>query len=147
MKTKNKTISLKTKKCYDFNNLTEEVKKFVEDSKIKNGFVNVQSMHTTGVVFVNEEEPLLLSDIEKNMDRLISQEVEYNHDNFKIRTVNMCNDECANGHAHCKAILMPTSVVMNVVDGKIQLGRWQQIFFLELDRPRDRQIQIQIIGE
>ncbi len=147
MKIVNKTIKLKTKECFDFNNLTEEIKKFVNDSKIKNGLVNIQSMHTTGAIIVNEDEPLLLSDIKKNLERLFSQKLKYKHDDFKIRTVNLCSDECANGHAHCKATVMPTSSVLNIIEGKLQLGRWQQIFFLELDRSRERKIQIQIIGE
>jgi len=61
--------------------------------------------------------------------------------------VNMCDDECVNGHSHCKAILLPTSVTLNIVDSKLQLGQWQRIFIRELDRSRPRKVQIQIIGE
>lgn len=143
----NKTINIKTKECFDFVNLTEEIKKFISSSGVKNGLVNIQSMHTTGAIIVNENEPLLILDIKNNLERIFPQKEKYNHDNFEIRTVNVCDDECANGHAHCKALLLPTSVVLNIRDGAVQLGKWQQIFFLELDRPRKRQVQIQIIGE
>lgn len=147
MKIKNKTIKIKTKETFDFINLTEEIKKFVGDSGVKAGFINIQSLHTTGAIVINEVEPLLIADIKANLERLFPQTAEYSHDNFEIRTVNMCSGECANGHSHCKAFVLPTSVVLNIQDGNICFGTWQQIFFIELDRSRDRQVSIQIIGE
>ncbi|BCX15715.1 MAG: hypothetical protein KatS3mg097_607 [Candidatus Parcubacteria bacterium] len=147
MKIKTKTITIQTEKEFQFINITEEIKKFVKESKIKNGIMNIQSLHTTASILINENEPLLLNDIKKHLSRLIPKNCKYQHDDFTIRTVNLCEDECANGHAHCKAILLPTSVVLNIIKGKIQLGQWQQIFFLELDRARQRKIQFHIIGE
>ncbi len=147
MKASNKTIDLMPKEQLEFINLTEEVKKFVKESGIKEGLVNIQSMHTTGSIVVNEDEPLLKGDIKVQLERLMSQKLDYKHDDFTIRTVNMCDDECANGHAHCKAILMQPNATLNVINGELQLGRWQQIFFLELDRSRPRKVQIQVIGE
>ena len=147
MKTANKKIDLKTKCCFDFINLTEEKKKFVEESGIKNGLVNIQSMHTTSSIVVNEEEPLLIEDIKERLERLMPNDPKYRHDDFSIRTVNMCDDECANGHAHCKALLLQPNATLNVWGGKLQLGTWQQVFFLELDGARPRQVQIHIIGE
>ena len=58
----------------------------------------------------------------------------------------MCDGECANGHSHCKAILMPTNVTLNLIDGKLKIGQWQRIFMLELDRSRPRKYQIHILG-
>lgn len=145
--TKNKIIQLKSKEQFNIINLTDEITSFIKQSDIKNGLVNIQSMHTTSAVFVQENEPLLLEDIKKCLNRLVPQNIEYNHDDFGRRTVNLCNDECRNGHSHCKAIFLPTAVCLNLIEGKIQLGTWQKILFIELDRPRDRKIQIQIIGE
>ena len=147
MKSANKTIELMPKEQFEFINLTEEIKKFVEESGIKNGFLNVQSMHTTGSIIVNEDEPLLKNDIKKRLDQIIPQDNAYTHDDFSIRTVNMCDDECANGHAHCKAVLLQPFATLNVIDGKLQLGQWQQIFFFELDRSRPRKVQVMVIGE
>lgn len=146
MKTAHKIISIKTKQCFDFINLTKDIKNFIKESGIKNGLINIQSMHTTGAIIVNEEEPLLIEDIKKHLERLVSQDLKYKHDDFTIRTVNLCDDECANGHAHCKAVLLQVNATLNLIDGNIQLGQWQQIFFLELDRARERKVQIQIIG-
>ncbi len=147
MKTKNKTIEIKSKKQFDIVDLTDEIASFVKDSGIKNGLVNIQTLHTTVAVFVQENEPLLLEDIKKTLERIAPQNIDYNHDDFGRRTVNMCDDECRNGHSHCKAMFLPTSVILNLINNKLQLGTWQRIMFIELDRARDRKIQIQILGE
>ena len=148
MKTANKILEYQTKGEFDFIDITEEVKKFVRgESQIKNGFVNVQTLHTTAAIILNENEPLLLEDIKKNLEKLSPGNIKYNHDDFTARTVNMHPDECANGHSHCKAIYLPVNIALNLIDGKIQLGQWQSIMLLELDRPRSRKVQIQVIGE
>ena len=145
--TKNKTIEIKSKEQFDIVDLTDEIASFVKESEIKNGLVNIQSLHTTAVVFVQENEPLLLEDIKKLLERIAPQNIDYNHDDFGRRTVNMCDDECCNGHSHCKAVCLPTSVTLNLINGQMQIGTWQKILFIELDRARPRKIQIQILGE
>ncbi len=147
MKIQNKILSFQTKEELEFTDITDDIKKFVEEAGIENGIVNIQTMHTTVAVVLNENEPLLIQDMKENLNKLASKNIEYKHDNFKTRTVNMCDDECANGHAHCKAIYLPTNIVLNIVSKKIQLGQWQRIFFIELDRARPRKIQVQVLGE
>ncbi len=147
MKVRNKTIEYKTKGEFDFIDATNDVKSFVKESGIKNGLVNVQSLHTTIAVILNENEPLLIEDMKKNLESTGSKGLTYNHDDFGRRTVNLCDGECANGHSHCRAIHLPSSIVLNLIDGKIQLGQWQSVMIVELDRPKERRIQIQVIGE
>ena len=147
MEISKKTIETQTKEQFDIIDLTEEIKSFVKESGIKNGLVNIQTLHTTTAVFVQEKEPLLLQDIKKYLERIVPQSINYNHDDFDKRTVNVCEDECRNGHSHCKALGLPTSVILNLIDSEIQLGRWQSILFIELDKARNRKIQVQIMGE
>lgn len=147
MEIKNTVFHFKTKKTYDFIDLTKKVKNFIGKCQIRDGLVNIQTFHTTTTIIINENEPLLKKDFCSHLERLVSCKLDYHHDNFTIRTVNLCKDECVNGHAHCKAILMPTSVVLNLIKGKIQLGQWQRILLLELDKSRERRVQVQIIGE
>ncbi len=147
MKTINKILEHQTKSEFDFIDITEEVEKFVNQCGIKNGLINIQTFHTTTAIIINEKEPLLLEDIKKNLERLAPKGIDYNHDNFEIRTVNVCSDECANGHSHCRAIYLPVNITLNLINGKMQLGQWQKVMLLELDRARLRKIQIQIIGE
>ena len=89
----------------------------------------------------------LLNDFKRKLDKIAPVKENYKHDDFKIRTVNMCDDECLNGHSHCKAICLPSTITLNLKDGKLQLGQWQRVMFLELDRARDRSYQILIMGE
>ncbi len=147
MKSKTKTFKIEDKETLEIIDITEEVEDFVKESGIKNGLVNIQTLHTTATIFLNELEPLLLKDIKANLEKLASQKEEYNHDNFDVRTVNMCDDECENGHSHCKAIYLPSNLTLNLIDSKMQLGTWQRVLFIELDRPRVRNIQVHIIGE
>ncbi len=138
-------LSLKTKKNLEFIDITEKIKKKIKN--FKNGIINIQSKHTTTAIILNESEPLLINDMMKTLERLIPKNNSYQHDDFTIRTVNMCDGECANGHAHCKALFLPSSLSLNIVNGKLDLGIWQRIFFIELDRSRKRNISLQIIGE
>ncbi len=147
MKTNNKTISKKTKSLFDIIDVTDEVVSFIENSDIRNGLVNIQTMHTTAMLILNENEPLLLEDIKNNLSRIAPSDVNYRHDNFDIRTVNMCDNECVNGHSHCKAIYLSPNITLNLIEGKIQFGQWQKILFIELDRSKERKFQIQVIGE
>jgi secondary thiamine-phosphate synthase enzyme len=61
--------------------------------------------------------------------------------------VNLSPDERSNGHAHCRALLLGVSATLNIVDGRLLLGRWQRVFFVELDGPRERAISAVVLGE
>ena len=146
MKIKNKTFKVKTKEKLDFIDVTDKIKKFVSKTNIEDGLVNIQTLHTTAMILINENEPLLIKDIKRSLEQIAPENVDYNHDNFEVRTVNMCKGECANGHAHCKAVYLTPTNTLNLIDSELQLGKWQRIFFLELDRPRSRKFQIQVMG-
>ena len=142
-----KTLSFQTKGQLDIIDITDKIKSFAQETGVGNGIINIQTLHTTATVFVNENEPLLLDDFKKLLQEIAPNDKNYNHDDFEKRTINMCKDECANGHAHCKALHLPVNVCLNIKDNEIQLGDWQRIMFIELDRARERQIQVQILGE
>lgn len=147
MKIVTETIEFNTGEELDFIDFTDKVKGFIEKSRIKNGFINIQTMHTTCPLLLNENEPLLLDDMKNHLKKLSPKDLNYNHNDFTRRTVNMCQDECENGHSHCLALHFPSNLTMNVIEGKLQLGHWQRIFLAELDRPRHRNVQMQIMGE
>ena len=143
----NKTLEYQMKNLFDFFDITDEMKNFVSGSGIKNGLVNIQTLHTTASLIFNENEPLLMEDIKIHLEKTSPRDLKYNHDDFTRRTVNLCEDECVNGHSHCKAIHLAGNVTLNLIEGALQLGQWQRILFIELDRARKRKVQIQIIGE
>ena len=80
-------IKQKTKKALEFVDITNKIKKFVKASKISNGFVNIQSKHTTATILVNENEPLFIKDAQKKFREMFPKAGDYGHNNFKIRTV------------------------------------------------------------
>ena len=130
-----------------FVDITERVRECVADSKVFNGLAVVFSQHTTAAIKINENEPLLIQDMEQFLERVSPRNGNYKHNDFTIRTVNMTEDECPNGHAHCQQLLLGTSETIPIVDGQMQFGHWQSIFMIELDRPRSREILVQVIGE
>ncbi len=140
------TLKLQTRECLQFIDVTTKIKELVALSGIRHGLVNVQSKHTTTAIIINENEPLLLQDLRRTLESLAPRDAPYSHDNFEIRTENMTPEERPNGHAHCKALFLRTSETLNVVNGKLDLGRWQSIFFLELDTARERSISLTVLG-
>ncbi len=146
MRTFNKKNKLDTKEIYEFIDITDDIVEFVKECGLENGIVNIQIMHTSSAIILNENEPFLLEDIKRKLEEFASTEDSYRHDDFDVRTVNMCVGECENGHSHCKAVTLPSSITLNLVDGELQLGTWQRVMFLELDRARPRSYQIMVMG-
>jgi secondary thiamine-phosphate synthase enzyme len=143
---KNKTISFQTEKTLEFIDITEKVQDFIKEIQMEEGIVNIQILHTSAGLIVNENEPLLIEDFKKNIEAIALSTENYKHDDLKKRTVNVCDNECINGHSHCKAIHLLANVTLNIISKELQLGQWQRVFLVELDRPRNRKIQMQIIG-
>jgi secondary thiamine-phosphate synthase enzyme len=141
------SLQLQTLEGLQFINLTREVSDLVAASGIANGVVNVQTRHTTTAVIVNEHEPLLLEDLKETLERLAPERQYYRHNDFSIRTENMTPDERPNGHAHCRSLLLSSAATLNIIDGELQLGRWQSIFFIELDHARARTVAVTVMGQ
>jgi len=140
-------LHLQTTECLQFIDLTERITELVAASGVAHGLINIQTTHTTTAIMVNEHEPLLLEDLKRTLERLAPREAKYRHDEFDIRTANLTPDERPNGHAHCKAMFLRTSETLNIVNGELQLGRWQRIFFIELDDARERTVSITVMGQ
>jgi secondary thiamine-phosphate synthase enzyme len=130
----------------EFIDITDDVERAIADSGITFGQVTVFSNHTTAAVRVNENEPLLLEDMARRLHEIAPHDGEYDHNDFTRRTVNMEEEECANGHAHCQHLFLSTSETVPIVDGRLTLGQWQRIFLIELDRPRQRRVLVNILG-
>jgi len=139
-------LVIETHRGPEFVDVTETVQDMIDKSKVKEGNVLVYSRHTTCGVVIQEYEPLLIQDMYRQLEKLASPAEDYQHNDFEIRTVNMCDNECANGHAHCQHLFIGCSVQVPVAAGRLALGRWQRIFALEMDRPRTRELLVQITG-
>lgn len=140
------TIHVTTTQPTEFVDLTDRLERLVADAGFRFGILNVQTLHTTTAVVVNEHEPLLLVDFQRILEATAPDHAGYRHDDRAARTVNRTAAERANGHAHCRALFLPTSVCLNVNDGRLVLGRWQRVFFVELDGPQEREVSAQLVA-
>lgn len=138
-------IRLATTRPTDFVDLTDHLTRVLAETGVATGVVNVQTTHTTTAVIVNEGEPLLLDDFRDLLESVAPRAAAYRHDDL-ARRQDVPPDEPRNGHAHCRALQLPTSALLNVVAGRLALGRWQRVFLLELDGPRPREVSVVVMG-
>ena len=140
-------IRLTTRHPTEFIDLTDRLEALVANAGVQLGVLTLQTLHTTTAIVVNEHEPLLLADFQGLLERAAPVDARYRHDDTTVRTVNLTATERPNGHAHCRALLLPSSACLTVVDGRLLLGQWQRVFLVELDGPRERELSVILLGE
>lgn len=134
MKVLNQNIEFSTKGEIDFVDLTEKVQKIVSKSQVKNGIAHVFAPHATGVIVLTEQDWNLLEDIKRTLEKLIPKQAAYRHP--------------SNAHSHLRSMFLPPDRTLPVIDGKLVLGTWQSLLFVETDVCRRRRtVIIQVLGE
>ena len=133
------TISLQTKGNCDIIDITPQVEQQVAEAGINNGIVALFATGSTAGITTIEFESGLLSDFQSMWERNAPQNIPYSHDR-------RWGD--GNGHSHVRASLLGGSLVIPFNGKRLSLGTWQQIVLVDFDnRPRSRQIILQIMGE
>ena len=133
------TITLSTKGFTDVIDITDEVTKIAGESGIQNGLVTIFCPGSTGGITTIEFESGVINDLKKAIEKILPSNIPYEHDK-------RWGD--GNGFSHVRAALIKPSLSIPVVKGKLALGTWQQIVFIDFDnRERDRKVVVQIIGE
>ena len=133
------TIQLDTQGNGDMHDVTGDVAEAVRNSGLNDGIVTVFVRGSTGAVSTVEYEPGLVVDLRDYFDRAIPPDIPYQHDR-------RWHD--GNGHSHVRATLMGPSLTVPFVDGRLTLGTWQQIIFVDFDvRSRSRTLIVQVMGE
>jgi len=134
-----KTMRVKTKGELQMINITEDVSRVVQESKIKDGIATIFLPGSTAAITTIEYEPGLLKDFPDMLERIAPKNMNYEHEQ-------MWHD--GNGHSHVRASLVGPSLTVPFTNKHLALGTWQQIVLVELDtRGRDRSLVVQIIGE
>ncbi len=134
-----RTLTLQSRGFSDLLDVTGQVRETVSRSGIRQGLVAVTVVGSTASVSTIEFEPALVEDMRELLERLIPRGLASRHS----RT---WGDE--NGFSHMRATLMGPGVSFPVVDGAPLLGTWQQIVVIDHDdRPRSRQVRVQVVGE
>ena len=137
--TANGSISLKTAARDEIVDITGRVQEIVSKSKVKDGLACVFVVGSTAAVTTVEHEPGLVSDMQEAMERLYPRDKDYEHHR-------RWGD--GNGHSHIRASFVGPSLTVPIADGKLVLGTWQQIVFMEFDnKPRSREVAVQVVGE
>ena len=132
-------LSFKTTGHGQMADLTDRVAAVVGRSGVGTGVVQLFCTGSTGAVGTIEFEPGLQRDLPEMLDRLIPPSREYGHEQT-------WHD--GNGHSHLQATMLGPSLAVPMADGKLMLGTWQQVFFLECDvRSRQRTIVVTVMGE
>src|SRR5919205_981262 len=140
-------LVLATDEPIQFVDITDQVVDLVRAAGLANGVVTIFSRHTTAAIAIQEDEPLLPEALRQSLGRAAPAQPHYRHNDFRIRTQHMHEDESPNGHAHCLQLMLGASESVPVLDGELQLGTWQRIFLVELDGPRpERELLVQLLG-
>jgi secondary thiamine-phosphate synthase enzyme len=132
-------ISLSTKGFSDVIDISDKVEKIANDSGIQNGLVTVFCSGSTGGITTIEYESGVINDLKKAIEKIAPSNIPYEHDK-------RWGD--GNGFSHVRAALMKPSLGIPVIKGKLSLGTWQQIVFIDFDnRGRNRTIIVHVMGE
>lgn len=130
-----RTIEVQTSQHAQMKKITAEVDRTVADSGCSSGVCYVYVPHTTAGVLINEgDDPDVARDVEAALERLVPESRAYRHAE-------------GNADSHIKAALAGNSVTIFIEDGKLNLGRWQAIFFCEFDGPRRREVRLKIVPD
>jgi len=139
MSVKTDKINIKTSEGVDIVSISEDVKRGIKSSGLKDGIACVFCPGATGVISTTEYEDGVLQDMDDALERLFPKDIEYKH-HLKW------ND--GNGHSHVRATTLGPSLSLPFKDSKPILGKWQTIVFIEMDnKPRDRELILQMVGE
>ncbi|BAI60804.1 conserved hypothetical protein [Methanocella paludicola SANAE] len=134
-----KTFSFQSKGRDDMIDITSNVQDSLTASGLTSGIVIVFVPGSTASITTIEYEPGLLKDFPRAMEKLAPREAHYDHD---------ARWGDGNGHSHVRASTIGPSLVVPFQNGRLMLGTWQQIIFIDFDnRPRSRNVIVQAMGE
>ncbi len=127
------TIKVKIK-SQDFHDITGEVENILRESEIDDGICNIFAVGATGAILINENEPMLLEDFRRTLEKVSSSKELYQH--------------IENAYSHIRSMLIGNSQSIPVKDGKLMLGTWQNIMVVNFDtRDRNREVIVTVVGD
>lgn len=130
------TFSVRTGRGTEVVDVTPMVERAVRASGVVEGLALVHTPHTTTAVVVNEREGRLTQDLLDWTARVAPEGAGYRHDGTD-----------GNAHAHLRGMMLGSSASVPVVGGRLALGTWQSVLLVELDGPRDRRLNVQVVGD
>jgi secondary thiamine-phosphate synthase enzyme len=130
-----RTLSIRTSRRTELKDVTPDIETVVRASGCEHGVCHLYVPHTTAGVIINEgDDPAVARDIEAALERLVPRTAAYTHAE-------------GNADSHIKTAIVGTSETVWVENGRLVLGRWQAIFFVEFDGPRSRELRVKIVSD
>jgi thiamine phosphate synthase YjbQ (UPF0047 family) len=148
-----KYLTFETSERREFVRITDEVRVAVEESGIAEGMALVSAMHITAGVWVNDDEPGIQADALEWLDKLAPPSWSEPANEVAAALAPDPGDYRHhrggedNGDAHLKNLLVHHQVIVPVTDGRLDLGPWQAIFYVEFDGRRAKRLVIKVLGE
>jgi secondary thiamine-phosphate synthase enzyme len=130
-------LTFHTKKHREYVHISPQVEAAVKKSRIAEGMVLVSAMHITAGIYVNDNESGLIEDIDEWLEKLAPFRKDYQHHDTGED----------NGDSHLKALLIHHQVIVPITKGRLDLGRWQRVFYAEFDGQRDKRVILKVMGE
>jgi secondary thiamine-phosphate synthase enzyme len=137
MKVLTEYLTFHTKKHRAYVHITPQIETLVAKSGVQEGMALVSAMHITAGVYVNDNEPGLIDDIDAWLEGLAPFKQHYKH--------HQTGED--NGDSHLKALLIHHEVILPITAGKLDLGTWQRVFYAEFDGQRSKRVIVKIMGE
>ena len=137
MKSHTEYLTFNTKKHREYVHITPQVEAAVRKSGVQEGMALVSAMHITTRVYVNDNEPGLIRDIDRWLEQLAPFRPEYEH--------HQTGED--NGDSHLKSMLVHHQVILPITAGRLDLGPWQRVFYAEFDGQRSKRVIIKILGD
>src|SRR4051795_4902603 len=146
-------LQFETDERREFVRITADVQRAVEESGVREGMVLVSAMHITAAVWVNDDEPGILADTLEWLDKLappswqppandVARELLPDPGDYRHHRGGEDN-----GDAHLKNLLVHHQVILPITDGRLDLGPWQAVFYVEFDGGRNKRLIIKVMGE
>jgi secondary thiamine-phosphate synthase enzyme len=127
-------MNIQTTSRTELVDITDRVCAVIKESCTENGICVISTRHTTSGIIINENEAGVRSDILDMLETLVPENKSYAH-----------NQLDNNADAHLRAVLVGGSEIIPIEDGRPVLGTWQSVFFVELDGPRTRYVDVKIL--
>ncbi|MFB3918075.1 MAG: secondary thiamine-phosphate synthase enzyme YjbQ [Terriglobales bacterium] len=137
MKFHTEYLTFHTKRRREYVHITPQVEAAVSKSGVREGMALVSAMHITAGIYVNDNEPGLIKDIDQWLEELAPAKPDYHHHHTGED----------NADAHLKSMLVHHEVIVPITNGRLDLGTWQRIFYAEFDGQRSKRVIIKIMGE
>lgn len=136
-------IEVQSQKGRELIDLTPQVERAVRESGVREGIVNIMTLHTSSGIIVTEGLPCLEMDVLDHLERLAPEEGDYYHNRY----LEIDGRLGFNAGAHLRSIIGGIQVSFPIEEGHIVKGSRQRVYFAEYDGPLARTCCIQILGQ